>query len=441
MARPCFGSLILLLGLGAAKAQPVLTLEDAVRLAVKDNRQIQISALDISKAAEATAEVRTMRLPQFSTYILGGSTLNDVNFTIPRGALGVYPTVGPIPGKDANVSTSPTFAGLIYGSASQPISQLYKIRLGIEAGQLGERLARENLRQKKQETAAQVRQAYYQIVQTQSQITSGEASLKYLTELSALVDRNLAEETVLKSDSLNVKAKLSQQRYQLLTLRDGLATQKDALNRLLERDLETDFTAETQSIPSHEELDLTAAREKAFAQRPEIRKARLQNSKAELDIKRQRAEYLPNLSFQLTYLSLAHVNLLPSNLAHAGFLFEWQPFDWGQKRHKLEQLRVTAKEATLTTKDAEQQVLLDVRARYRKLIEARALLDTQAAQQEVEREKLRVIMNRYEQKAALLSDVLQQQSALAAADSQYNQAIANFWSARADFDRSLGEGY
>ena len=196
-----------------------------------------------------------------------------------------------------------------------------------------------------------------------------------------------------------------------------------------------------QSLPSIEELDLAVARKKALEQRTEIRKARLQNTKAELDIRRQRAEYLPNVSLQVSYLSLAHVNLLPSNICHAGFLFEWQPFDWGQKRHRIEQLRTTAKEATLTAQDAEQQVLLDVHARYRKLLEARALLESQTAVQEAEREKLRVLMNRYEQKAALLADVLQQQSALAQADSQYQQAIAGFWTARADFDRALGEDY
>jgi len=422
-------------------AQPLLTLQEAIDLAVKGNRQVQISALDIVKAAEATAEVRTARLPQFSTYILGGSTLNPINFTIPRGALGIYPTVGPIPGQNADISTSPTFAGIIYGSAAQPISQLYKIRLGIQESQLGEQLARENLRQKKQETAQQIRQAYYQLVQMESQIAGAEATLKYLTELSALMERNLAEQTVLKSDSLNVKAKVSQQRYQLLTLRNAMVTQKEALNRLLGRDLQTEFSVEVQSLPSIEELDLNAAGKKALEQRSEIRKAQLQNRKAELDIRRERAEYLPNFSLQFSYLSLAHVNLLPPNIGHAGFLLQWQPFDWGQKRHRIEQLRSTAKEATLTAQDAEQQVLLDVHARYRKLMEARALLDSLAATQEAEREKLRVVMNRYDQKAALLTDVLQQQSSLAQADGQYQQAIANFWSARADFDRALGEEY
>jgi outer membrane protein TolC len=422
-------------------AQPLLTLQDAIALAVKSNRQVQISALDVNKAVEATAEVRTSRLPQFNSYILGGSTLNPINFTIPQGSLGVYPPIGPIPGHDADITTAPTFAGIIYGSAAQPLSQLYKIRLGIQESQLGEQLARENLRQKKQETTQQVRQAYYQLVQTASQVTSVDAAIRYLTELSGLMDRNLKEETVLKSDSLNVKAKLSQQRYQLLILKDGLATQKEALNRLLGRSLEIDFSVETQSLPTIEELDLEAAGKKALDQRSETRKARLQSSKAELDIRRQRAEYLPNVSLQLSYLSLAHVNFLPSNIVHLGFNFQWQPFDWGQKRHKLEQLRTTAKEAVLTTQDVEQQVLLDVHARYRKLQEARALLDSLAAVQETEREKLRVVMNRFEQKAALVTDVLQQQSAVAQADSQYQQAIASFWTARSDFEHALGEEY
>lgn len=422
-------------------AQPLLTLQEAIDIAIKGNRDVQIGILDITKAGEATAEIRTSRLPQFSSYVLAGAVLNPVNLTIPRGALGVYPTVGPIPGKNSSVSTDPTVTALVYATASQPISQLYKIRLGIQESQLGEQLARENLRQKKQDTAEQVRQAYYQLAQIQSRITSAESSLKYLTELSALTDRNLAEETVLKSDSLTVKAKVSQQSYQLLTLRDALATQKEALNRLLGRDVETEFSVELQSLPTIDELDLASARKKALEQRAETRKARLQTSKAELDIRRERAEYLPDFSFQLSYLSLANINLLPANLSHAGFLLQWQPFDWGQKRHRIEQLRVTAKEATLTAQDVEQQVILNINSHYRKLVEARALLDLQVTVQEAEREKLRVMMNRYELKAALLSDVLAQQSSLTQADSDYQQAIVNFWSARADFDRALGEEY
>jgi outer membrane protein TolC len=419
----------------------LLPLQEAIDTALQGNRQLQIGGLEIAKAAEATAEARTARFPQFKAYILGGVPLNPINFTIPRGTLGVYPNLGPLPAQNSQIGTPQRLAAFIYGSAAQPLTQLFKIRLAVRETRLGEQLAGEDLRQQRQDVAEQIREAYFQLIQIQSQVTSGEATLKYLTELSALTDRNLAEQTVLKSDSLTVKAKLSQQRYQLLTLRDSLATQKEALNRLMGRDLQLDFSVEIQTPPAAEELDLEAAQKKALDLRAEVRKARLQMTKADLEIRRERAEYLPDVSLQLSYLSLANVNFAPQNIASAGFLLDWQPFDWGQKRHHIEQLRSGAKQAALTAGDAEQQVLQDVRARYRRLLESRALLDTQAAQQQVENEKLRVVMNRYEQKAALLPDVLQQQSALAQADTQYRRAVAEFWTAQAAFQRALGEDY
>ena len=92
----------------------------------------------------------------------------------------------------------------------------------------------------------------------------------------------------------------------------------------------------------------------------------------------------------------------------------------------------------LTERDAKQQVLLDVNAKFRALAESRALLDTSALAQEAEREKLRVTTNRYGQKTALLSDVLQQEGAAVQADSDYQKALAAFWKAKASFDRALG---
>jgi outer membrane protein len=315
---------------------------------------------------------------------------------------------------------------------------LRKIGLAIRESRVGEEMAEESLRQKKQDTAHQVKEAYFQIVQTQTQIASAQESLKYLTELAALTERNLAEQTVLKSDSLNVKAKLSNQRYQLLVLQDTLASQKEALNRLLGRDLATDFSVEEQPMPSAEELDLTAARREATEKRSEIREARLQTKKTELDIRREHAEYLPDISVQLSYVSLPNISFAPKNILSAGFLLQWQPFDWGQKKHKIEELKSTSKQAVLSAQDAEQQVLLDVNRKFRKLMETRALLDTQAAVQETEREKLRVMMNQYQQKAALLADLLQQQALVAQADNQYQQALAGFWTAKAGFDHAVG---
>jgi outer membrane protein len=436
----CLWAVLFLFEAGIRGQEPaaILTLDDAVALAIRQNRQVRISELDVQKAGESTASVKTTRLPQFNAYIQAGEPLRPIDFTIPQGALGVYPATGPIPAQNSTIQSPQRFAGFLYASVAQPVSQFYKIGLAIRQSKVAEDAARESLRSKKMDIAHQVREAYYQIAQTQTQIASAEEELKYLTELSALTDRNLAEQTALKSDSLSVKAKLSQQRYQLLTLHDGLQTQKETLNQLAGRDLSADFSVEPQPVPSAAELDLASARKEALEQRSEIREARLQTKKAELDIRRQRAEYLPDVSIQLSYLSLPNVSFAPQNIINAGFVMQWQPFDWGQKKHKIEELRSASSQTTLTIQDAEQQVLLDVHNRFRKLLEARALLDTQAAVQEAEREKLRVMMNRYQQKSALLADLMQQQSSLAQADNQYQQSLAAFWSAMAAFDHALG---
>jgi outer membrane protein len=416
----------------------VLTIDDAVATAMKGNRRVQSSVLDVSRAREGTADAKTERLPHFQVYFLGGESLRSIDFTIPQGALGAYPGTGPIPGQATKISTPRTFTGLVLGQATQPVTQLWKTHLKILESKIGEELAQESLRRQRQDSAHSVRDLYYQIAQTQTRIASAEANVKYLVDLQPETDRNLAEQALLKGDSLAVKAKLSQQRYQLLTSRDLLENQKESLNQLLGRDLNAEFSVEAQPLPADSEIDIAVARQEALSQRAEVREARLQTKKAEVEVRRQRAEYIPDFSAHFTYFSTPNVNFLPQNVLQTGFLLQWQPFDWGQKRHKIESLKDSVRQTALNEQDAEQQVMVDVKAKFRKLSEARALLDTSALTQEAEREKMRVVTNRYGQKAALLSDVLQQEAAVAQADADYQKALAAFWSAKASFDYALG---
>lgn len=416
----------------------VLTIDDAVSLAFKGNRQLQSTVLAVDRAKQDTAALKTMRLPQFQIYALGGEALRSIKFDIPQGALGNYPATGPIPAHGTNITTPQRFTGFIFGQASEPLSQQWKIHLALISAQISEDLAKEKLRQQRQDTAQSVRDLYYQIAQTQTQIESAQAMEKYLVELQGETDRKLAELTVLKGDSLAVRARLSQQRYQLVKLRDAGRTQKESLNRLLGRDLDTEFSVEVQPLPKAEELDPAAAHHMALSQRPEIQEARLQTKKAETEVRRERAEYLPDVSAGFTYVSFPNVSFAPQNVITAGFTLQWQPFDWGQKRHKTQALRDAAKQEMLAERDTEQQILLDLNTKFRDLAQARALLDTSALTQEAQREKLRETANQFREKAALLSDLLQQEGAVVQADSEYQSALAAFWKAKADFDRGLG---
>jgi outer membrane protein TolC len=101
-------------------------------------------------------------------------------------------------------------------------------------------------------------------------------------------------------------------------------------------------------------------------------------------------------------------------------------------------LASTTKQKVLTEQDTEQHVLLDVDNTFRKLEEARVLLEAQAETREADKEKLREMTDRYKQQTALLSELLQQQSSVSQADAQYTQALQGFWTARAEFEKAIG---
>jgi outer membrane protein TolC len=445
MYRVCF---VLLLGLTAlpvvraqtadADSAPLLTLDDAVRIATGNNRDVRISELNVTKARETVAQTKTNYFPKLDTNVLAGVPLQPLKFTVPAGSFGTYPSGGPNPATNSNITSPVRFGAFINASAAQPLTQLYKVKLAVQQARVGTDIAQEDVRGQKQEITRQVKDAYYQLAQSQAQIESAKATVQALMALSTLTEQRLSAQTVLASDSLSVKAKLKQQRYQLLTLQDSFEVQKQSLNHLLGRELRTQFTVEMQPVADIAESDLEIARKLALEQRPELREARLQTKSAQLDVRRERAEYIPDVSLAVNYLSFQNVNFLPQNAGSVGFSLKWQPFDWGYKKHRIAELRATSQQKSITEQDAEQRVLLDVEDRFRKLDEARMLLDAQSDAREAEQAKLREVTDRYTQKSTLLPDLLQEQSLLSQADAQYKQALAGYWTARAEFEKAIG---
>jgi outer membrane protein TolC len=85
------------------------------------------------------------------------------------------------------------------------------------------------------------------------------------------------------------------------------------------------------------------------------------------------------------------------------------------------------------------QVLIDVDNSFRKLSESRLLLQVTTAARDAANEKLREVNNQFMKSVVLFREVLDQQTALANANHEYEQSLLAFWSARAQFEKALGE--
>src|SRR5262245_4968951 len=81
-----------------------LTLQQAIEAAEANNRAIRGARLESVKALTEVNVARTYRLPAFSVAALGSQSLAHLGLTLPMGSLGVYPGIGPIPGKSTTLT-------------------------------------------------------------------------------------------------------------------------------------------------------------------------------------------------------------------------------------------------------------------------------------------------------------------------------------------------
>ena len=427
----------------SAKAQTngatLLTLDEALVLARSNNRDLKQFGLYIGKQRETLGEAKTHLYPRFDTSVLAAQLLAPLDFTVAKGQFGTFPGTGPIPGSNTDLHTPARPIAIASVTATQPLTQLIRIHLSIADQRLKVDAAQLSFDQRQQKLADNVRQSYYQVLQSQIQYESQQSLVKYLEELLQLTDRRFNQRAALKADSLSVKAELAKATYQLTTIEDTLADSKDALNHLLGRSVQTEFSVEPVPATFPEQEDLSAARATALDLRPEVKLAANRVRQAELSTKSEKTHYIPDIAIQASYFSPANINFLPQNVGAIGALLTWQPWDWGEKRHKVRQAALADEQAELSLEDTREQILVDVNSKFRHLREARSHLAVTEAIRDTETEKMRNQKEAYSQQSILLSDLLKQQSSLADAESQYHQAVLAYWSARADFQRTLGE--
>jgi outer membrane protein TolC len=419
---------------GPASAE-VLTLEQAISLALHDNRQVRNAQLSVGQAGDAVAAARTLRLPSMHVYTLVSQQFVKHDAGLGNSETNVVPGVGPF----FSIGTARGPTAIFAGQILQPLSQQHRIRLGIEQAWLAREVEGERLRQAEQTTVNQVKQNYYGILQTQSALDSLLEAIKYYRELDRVTGDNVAQQVSLKGDSLEVKTRLAKAEYEALNLTNQLTTEKEQLNNLLGRDVRAEFRVAAVAGASGFDTDLALARSRALDQRPELREARLKVRQAEVDRRIKKSEYIPDVSLGFTYMSLRNFDeAIPKNSASLSVAVSWEVFDWGRKKHQLAEKDSAIEQAKNGQREAESLVLIEVGDKFRKLQQTRQALVVAQLGQEMARENMRVSVNKYKLQAALFSDVLRTQATMADADYQYQQALMAFWTARAEYEKAIG---
>lgn len=434
--------------LGQEGEEEVLTLDQILTQVLKENRLLEASLLEVEKAEKRESAFKTNRYPQIKLRLLGVHTLTTVESRFEQGTLGqiTLPPMGgppvtiPIPPQTSIITTDPQFNTLFLGTVVQPISQLYRLNLGVNLHELNSKMMKEKHAAQRQTIVNNVKKLYFGILQVQSGLDASRESLRFIKELSRTVDEYVKQQTALKAEGMEVKALLAKEEYTELTLQNNLLTLKEQMNNLLRRDIRIPFRINPLPQGPSVEMELEAAQDFALQNRPELKEARLKVEAAETDRRIKKAEYIPDLSAMFGYIALSDIiGIIPRNVAVAGLYFTWDPFDWGKKSKELAEKSKTVIQAKNQLQETEAQILMDVNSHFRKMGEAKKLVSVAETARDAARERLKVTTDSYSEERGLLKDVLQAESTLAEKSNLYQQALLSYWTAVADFEKAIGE--
>jgi outer membrane protein len=268
------------------QAERLLTIEDAIALALRNNYDIQLSRNDSAIAALDYSYRNWLFAPRLNASV--GNVWNNnhqnqefVNGTKREGDV-----------KTDNLSGSVTLNWLLFDGGKMFVTRNQAKEL-IRLGELG-------IKDQVVNTVAQVINSYYVIVRQKQLLKAIEEQMSISQTRVDLTQRRLEIGVGAKPDVLQSKVDLNAQiasRYRQLTLIQEL---KERLNQTMNSAVGTNYEV-SDSIPFNNNLTLNQIQNDFEQTNPTLQLQKKNIDLAELNIKSRKAEQFPLISFNSAY--------------------------------------------------------------------------------------------------------------------------------------------
>jgi multidrug efflux pump subunit AcrB/outer membrane protein TolC len=363
-------AVLVLVACGAvAHAQPRnLTLDEAVSMATQHNSTIKIAGDKVKETDARVKEARAGYFPSLANDITAVHIANQQHIEIPAGSLGVYPSVGPIPGSAVSLDQGKQNFGLSMTTLSQPITQYFKIRAGVDVSRADAAGARSDMRRAENEVAYKVKEVYYAILATERRRDAVAAQI--LAQEQQLSETHNAVESgvVLEVKSAEVRAQIAQAKHAHGQLQDAVADMRQELADLCGLPVETELQlAPPDGSASDPSPQTEATVQAAFAHNPEIEAASHQLDKARAVLRAARAEYIPEVSAFAQHEYQDGAPFLSRNNGTVGFHMTWTVFEFGKRRGQVSERSAQVAQAEENLAHLKNRVKIDVEKAVRKL--------------------------------------------------------------------------
>lgn len=427
---------------GLAQSGPPLelTLPQAIDLALKQNRDLQLAQLAVIARQRDKQIARAAYFPQIKNESTVLHITELAGVSVPAGAFGTSVPPGPIPAHHLVIDQG-ALTGYTSGTGlAQPLTQMFKIRESNRAAAADIDSAKIQVDQAQNEVALKVRQLYYGIliaqIKGQAAAEEVDASQVKLNESTDAVDRGKALEVV----ALEGRAALLDAKQAVLTQTLQVHDLTVALDDLLGLPLNTrirpdeDAPAPGIPLPSREEC-LAIARDRS----PEIRAARQAVEKARAHLAAAKDAYIPDITGIARYSYQSGVPLLVHNFGTFGATFTYDLFDGGRRGAEIGESRALLSQAELSLDKAQEEVAVQVETAYDRVAELQNLVAVALEVLQARAEASRVAARQLEQNEVLSSAAAEAAAKASAAKASLLEAKLGLSLARGDLQRAMGQ--
>ncbi|MDH3649568.1 MAG: TolC family protein [Saprospiraceae bacterium] len=357
-------------GMGYTQSAPRLTLEDALRIGVENNLNLQISSVQEEIATNNNTLGNAGYLPILSTSgnfsLASNNTKQEFFNGDSRSA------------SDAGSRSAGANVGLDWTIFEGFRREAARDRLGLLVSR-----SKESTRAQAHELASSIELGYYELVRLQQQISLTEQSIQLNIDLSQLANQKLEIGVGTELDVLQAISQVNTDSSLLLAQLGILDKSMVSFNRLLGRSTDIPFSVDTilelEALPGQVELI-----ELAVNSHPDLKLLQMDERITELQIKEAKSALYPTLEVNADYnynWSRADVGFLLSNRSFGpviGLRATYDVFSGRNLRKDIENVELLQRTFQLGQQDLEEALSAQIAAVY---TEYRSLVDLQSLEQ------------------------------------------------------------
>jgi outer membrane protein TolC len=429
LPKVCF-AVLSAAGLYAADVRR-LTLDEAVRLAISQNRELKIARLKVTESEQKKAGEHSGYFPRLANQsnALHITALETVS--IPPGAFG---SVGGalIPSQGiALLQGAPT----VFSSGTQLSQSLTPLIRTYDANRMAAAdvaISRQDLKKAENQVALEVHTLYFGILIARLRKQAAEEQSSYAGENLRESEDDVRNGSALKVAAIQGRASLLQSQQASLTAELQLEDLNTQLNDTLGLPLDTQLELAPAAPANFDQRPREEYVKVAWSGNPEILAAQETVGKAQAALAAAKTAYIPDITAYARYSYQDGVPFLVRNFGTFGALLTWDVFDFGKRRSDVREREAELAEAEENLKRLQDEVAVAIERSYNKLERTRSLVQVASQVVSLRQESERVAQNELTEGVILAS-------ARKEATAATYQAQADFLEARLGYDLAWAE--